>query len=96
MSIHGGVRREMTFLAFKWQRFIDDDSTRLQRGWILDITVGPMDIGIGTIPNRRYFTARKWEIVGFGYGVGVTRNWESPKKYVFGDASERLLNKKVK
>lgn len=93
MSIHGGVSRQMNLLAFKWQRFIDDDSDRLQPGWILDITVGPIDIGIGTIPNRRYFTARKWEVVGFGYGVGVSRNWETSRKHVFGDASERLLKK---
>lgn len=93
MSVHGGVRREMTLISYKWERQINDDSETLYPGWDLKITIGPIDIDIDRIRNRRYFNIHRNGIYAFGYGVDFNRNWESPRKYVFGDASERLLKK---
>jgi hypothetical protein len=91
MSIHGGVRMEMTLLSYKWERMIDNDSDRLHPGWHFVLTLGPMDLRIDTVPNRRYFRLYKWGCALGGYDVDFSRNYETPKKYVFGDASERLL-----
>lgn len=93
MSIHGGVRRQMNLLAFKWERFIDNDSTKLIDGWNLTITIGPIDLGIAKVRNRKCFMIRKDALILFGYGIEFSRNWENPHKHVFGDASERLLKK---
>lgn len=93
MSIHGGIRREMTLLSFKWQRQIDDNSDVLYPGWYFVLTLGPMDVRVETVRNRKYFRAYKWGFVALGYDIDFARNFESPEKFVYGDASERLLKK---
>jgi hypothetical protein len=90
MSVYGGVRREMNLISYKWERHINDDSDVLYPGWDLKITLGPIDIDVYRV-SRRYFRTYRWGFCAFGYDVSFSRNWESPKKFVFGDASERLL-----